>query len=345
MATPFVSLSDVGQAEIALIGVSAKSTLRAVSIFESGAIDNEIKIDPSVNESGIRLEFAQFGHFTSFDVIRSMVSMNSVADADLPTPIATGLKTMYYVDSDVVEGLTYHYKVRVWRGATSFISDEVKIEAVEGIPIIDEFVVAFNEFDTGIAANDDLVGAVWNNYGSYWESDIGNGILKLPQTGVAFINLPSIGTQDYTMEFFVRLDNKDYNHGVGYLFSTNFITATSWAAIGMRNSGALTLYINGASTGALTLPVTIKDKIMAKEWIHIAYERYGLKTTCYIEGFAVGSRSGNPNIPALKWCFGGSDSGIAAAGDWFQGSIDSVRASVGIARYKEAFTPPPRGYK
>ena len=75
--------------------------------------------------AGIQLEFAQFGHFTSFDVIRSMASMASVANADLPTPIATGLKTMYYVDSDVVEGLIYYYKVRVWRGATGFVSDEI----------------------------------------------------------------------------------------------------------------------------------------------------------------------------------------------------------------------------
>ncbi|MCK4109858.1 LamG domain-containing protein [Acinetobacter radioresistens] len=296
-------------------------------------------------ESGIRLEFAQFGHFDSFDVIRSMVSMASVADVDLPTPVVTGLKTMYYVDSDVVEGLTYHYKVRVWRGATSFISDEVKIEAVEGIPIIDEFVVAFNEFDTGIAANDDPTGAVWNDYSDYWEVEDGNGILRLPQTGVAFINLPEIGTQDYTMEFFVRLDNKDYDHGQGFLFSTNYVTARSWAAIGIRNSGELTLYINGSSKGSPTLPVTIKNKILAKQWVHIAYERYGFKTTCYVEGFAVGSDTIKPDIPALKWCFGGSDSSIAASGDWFKGSIDSVRASVGIARYTEAFTPPPRGYK
>ncbi|MCX0345418.1 LamG domain-containing protein [Acinetobacter radioresistens] len=323
----------------------SKPLFRAVNgVLETRASENEVP-EATVDEQGIRLEFAQFGHFDSFDVIRSMVSMASVADVDLPTPIATGLKTMYYVDADVVEGLTYYYKVRVWRGTASFISDEVKIEAIEGVPIIDEFVVAFNEFDTGIAANDDQIGMVWNDYTDYWEEEGGNGFLRLPQTGVAFINLPSIGTQDYTMEFFIRLDNKNYNHGQGFLFSTNYVTSTSWAAIGMRNSASLTLYINGASTGALTLPVTIKDKIMAKEWIHIAYERYGLNTTFYIEGFAVGSRSGNPDIPALKWCFGGSDSGIAAAGDWFQGSIDSVRASVGIARYKEAFTPPPRGYK
>lgn len=323
----------------------SKPLFRAVNgVLETRAGKNEVP-EATVEEQGIRLEFAQFGHFTSFDVIRSMVSMASVADTDLPTPIATGLKTMYYVDSDVVEGLTYHYKVRVWRGATSFISDEVKIEAVEGAPIVDEFVVAFNEFDTGMATGDDPTGTVWNDYSDYWEVEDGNGFLRLPQTGVAFINLPSIGTQDYTMEFFVRLDNKDYNHGAGYLFSTNYITTTSWAALGMRNAGYLTLYINGASVGATSMPVDIVDKFRSGDWIHVAYVRKGSDTTFYVEGFAVGSRSGNPDIPALKWCFGGSDSSIASPGDWFQGSIDSVRASVGIARYTEAFTPPPRGYK
>lgn len=320
---------------------------RAVSaILETRANQNEIAVAPTVDEQGIRLEFAQFGHFDSFDVIRSMVSMASVADVDLPAPIATGLKTMYYVDADVIEGVTYYYKVRVWRGATSFISDEVKIVAVEGVPIIDEFVVAFNEFDTGIAANDDLVGAVWNDYSTYWEMESGaNGFLRLPQTAVAFFNLPALDTQNYTMEFFVRRDG-DFTPGAqGFLFSTNYKSATTWAALAMRSSLTLTVYINGANVGATALPTAIANKIMAREWVHIAFVRNGLTTTFYVEGFKVASRDGNPNMPAMQWNFGGAHTDIAAAGDWFQGSIDCVRASVGIARYTEAFTPPPRGYK
>ena len=75
--------------------------------------------------AGIRLEFAQFGHFDSFDVIRSITSMVGVADVDLPAPIATGVKTMYYVDNMVTKGAIYYYKVRVWRGDESFVSNEV----------------------------------------------------------------------------------------------------------------------------------------------------------------------------------------------------------------------------
>lgn len=75
--------------------------------------------------AGIQLEFAQFGHFDSFDIIRSSTSMVGLQDHELPSPIATGLTTMYYADTEIVRGKTYHYKARVWRGSESFVSDEI----------------------------------------------------------------------------------------------------------------------------------------------------------------------------------------------------------------------------
>ena len=74
--------------------------------------------------AGIRLEWAQFGDFESFDVIRSNTSMASIADVDLPSPIATGLATMYYVDTTVVVGAVYYYKIRTNRSSGSLVSDE-----------------------------------------------------------------------------------------------------------------------------------------------------------------------------------------------------------------------------
>jgi hypothetical protein len=79
--------------------------------------------------AGVRLEFAQFGHFDSFEVIRSLTSMVGLADHELPTPIATVLKTMYYVDTSVIENSTYYYKVRVNRGTESYLSNEISIFA------------------------------------------------------------------------------------------------------------------------------------------------------------------------------------------------------------------------
>lgn len=92
----------------------------------------------------IRLEWAQFGDFDSFDVIRSTTSMVGIADVDLPTPIATGLNTMYYVDSNVIEGLTYYYKVCVWRGTASFLSVELK--AIATVDLMPEMNVGIQPY-------------------------------------------------------------------------------------------------------------------------------------------------------------------------------------------------------
>lgn len=87
--------------------------------------------------ASITLEFAQFGHFDSFEIIRSLTSMASTPDSALPAPIATGLQTMYYADTTVVDGSTYYYKVRVWRGPESLVSDEVMVRAMQDEYLLD----------------------------------------------------------------------------------------------------------------------------------------------------------------------------------------------------------------
>lgn len=79
---------------------------------------------PEDEGKGVRLEFAQFGHFDSFDVIRAGQSMASLAIEDLPMPLVTGLKTMYYVDPQPQEGENY-YIVRMNYNGQSFYSEEI----------------------------------------------------------------------------------------------------------------------------------------------------------------------------------------------------------------------------
>lgn len=82
--------------------------------------------------AGVRIEFSQFGHFDYFEIIRSDTSMAGIADAELPSPITTNIKTMYYVDTSVVEGALYFYKVRVVREGFSAISPELEVLAIAG---------------------------------------------------------------------------------------------------------------------------------------------------------------------------------------------------------------------
>jgi len=120
--------------------------------------------------AGIRLEFAQFGDFDSFDVIRSMTSMSGVADVDLPSPIVTGLTTMYYVDTTVIVGARYYYKIRVWRDGVSVVSNEIQTIALSNMVIFSDFVSNFN----------DLTGKVWTKYG---DAKIEGGALTLDGDG------------------------------------------------------------------------------------------------------------------------------------------------------------------
>lgn len=71
----------------------------------------------------VRLEFSQFGDFDSFDVFRSNEPMLLES---LPAPVAQGLKTMFFVDSNVPDGDNY-YRVRVNRSPESLVSEEMYI--------------------------------------------------------------------------------------------------------------------------------------------------------------------------------------------------------------------------
>lgn len=76
--------------------------------------------------AGIRLEFAQSGDFDSFSIVKSQSQMN---ENDLPTPIVTNLKTMFYVDTNVVEGETYFYRIISYRDGESVVSNEIESTA------------------------------------------------------------------------------------------------------------------------------------------------------------------------------------------------------------------------
>ena len=118
--------------------------------------------------AGIVLEWAQFGDFDSFDVLRSDAPMDV---GNLPPPIVTGLATMYFVDTSIDDGIIYRYRVRAWRGALSTVSDEVAVSATLNF---DDYVGALtpitwlklDEASTGVIADSGTLGQSCATYGS-----------------------------------------------------------------------------------------------------------------------------------------------------------------------------------
>lgn len=78
-----------------------------------------------LENEGVRIEFSQHGHFDSFTVYRQTTLPFDLGN--LPPPIATNLKTMYCVDTDVAIDMTYHYMVATYRANEIEYSEIVSI--------------------------------------------------------------------------------------------------------------------------------------------------------------------------------------------------------------------------
>lgn len=73
--------------------------------------------------AGVRLEFAQFGHFDYFNIYRNSVS---TAIENLEQPIGT-LSTMYYEDLTTEPNNDYYYRIGVIRDSIEEFSEEIHV--------------------------------------------------------------------------------------------------------------------------------------------------------------------------------------------------------------------------
>ena len=73
--------------------------------------------------AGVRLEFAQFGHFDYFNIYRNPVSTDKES---LGQPIGTS-STMYYEDFSTEPNLDYFYRIGVIRDSIEEFSEEIQI--------------------------------------------------------------------------------------------------------------------------------------------------------------------------------------------------------------------------
>lgn len=99
--------------------------------------------------ASIKLEWAQFGDFDSFDVLRSDSSIDINA---LPNPLVTDLKTMSYLDSAITVGSTYYYRVVAWRDGQSKVSSEIQakalVDSLISLAVVDDHLVDLGKKQT-----------------------------------------------------------------------------------------------------------------------------------------------------------------------------------------------------
>lgn len=237
----------------------------------------------SINEDidmagGVRLEFAQFGDFDSFDILRSSEPMDVNA---LPSPIATGLLTMYYVDTSVIEDEDYYYRVRVWRDSESELSDEIKTISLDlGIYKIK------SPFSTDLT---DRTGKTWTAYGN---AKVSGGALQLDGNGdyLSMAYSPDfhfLNNEDVTIRFKANVSN----------FSSDRRVLLSTRKDSVSNIGFWIIYAGLGSISFFYWRSVSEGLSVNYSWAYsyafgtdfeLSLERFGMGWRLYINGNQVG---------------------------------------------------------
>lgn len=294
--------------------------------------------------AGIRLEWAQFGDFDSFDIIRSTTSMVGVAEVDLPTPIATGLKTMYYVDINVVRGDTYYYVVRVWCNGASVVSNEL-----EAIADKDDYwgsVTSLLHFNGANNSNvfADEKGFNWTAIGSakiVTDSQAFDGTSGYFDGVGDYIygpqSLMQFGTGDFTVECFFNIESHQPNTTADSTLVGYGLSPSNGLVFMLSKTDGTPGFWDGASF--FTTPVPLSTGVMR----HIAYERHNSTLTCYIDGVGYILSNSYPIVVDANSVVrvGGAYYGGNEA--YFKGYIDELRIT-NHARYRGDFTPPNKSF-
>lgn len=156
----------------------------------------------------------------------------------------------------------------------------------------------------------------------------------------ASVNL-DMGSGDFTIEGWVYA-NSFANYRALISLANNISNGYSAVRMRVNSSGNLELYMsndgsNWAASG------TTSSGISVTTWAHIAIVKYGSGSNnvkVYINGTSVLSLTHTGTLYAGGGYYVGTVFSSSAAGEYFNGYIDDLRITKGLARYTANFTPP-----
>ena len=150
----------------------------------------------------------------------------------------------------------------------------------------------------------------------------------------------AFGTGDFTVECWIYssdvsnpaqrgfLQTSDTAGGLKTSYTTGItILQGSTPSVGL--SGALTANVAGSSVGSSTAVITTNT------WYHIALVRNSGTSTLYVNGTSVGSGTTTGNCSGTYLAIGG----YYNTSYLYQGYLDELRITKGVARYTTNFTP------
>lgn len=150
---------------------------------------------------GNRIEFSVFGHFDSISVYRST---SAFTNTTLPSPLVVDLKTPFYLDRAVIEGVRYYYMVAVHRGSETVYSPLNSVVTSQGVVAITTSGGGF--LDTGSA------GIIWENMSSGSNLTFSDGdVLTFADSNNTGIRAPGnvidFNNGDYEISVYAKVPN------------------------------------------------------------------------------------------------------------------------------------------
>lgn len=155
-----------------------------------------------------------------------------------------------------------------------------------------------------------------------------NGYLQMADCGAL-----RLGTGDFTIEFYQYINSKVNGQTLvskGYGVSGSIIVQTG---IG---DGKVNVYQGSSSALVAAETGTVNEG----QWYHVAVVRYGSTLTIYRDGVNVGSGSDSTNYNSSAPLIVGGGSSTGLNNFWFNGYMNGLRITKGLARYTSGFTPP-----
>lgn len=272
----------------------------------------------------MRIEWAQFGDFDYFDILRSNSPMN---ESSLPLPLATNVTKMYYIDYAVAQKATYYYRIVAWKNGIKKISNEFKLYTKDLSNYSAFFYLTENNFDKKGGSDLLLNGnALITSVGVYFDG-VGDYCYRSDTAATTF------GTGDLTIECIFKCDRIG-THTYEQALVDNFITGNGGWQIGLRTDGRVYVYMNTPNSYVMNSTASFSD---GNEH-HVAWTRNGSTNRLFVDGVQVATATDSRNFTAKTYFAIGAQVNGRNANYDFKGWIRNVGVSK-QALYTSNFTP------
>ena len=170
-----------------------------------------------------------------------------------------------------------------------------------------------------------------NYYGSSRNYSVGDGS--------TWHSMPDIGTDDFTVEFWIQSDTSTADSVFRRIISTgpNGLDQIQIGHIGSTaSSGGYISYTHSDNNNfAMNTNINVTDG----EWHHVAVVRDSGTVYCYVDGCVGDDTDADANSKSSSLLYLSGYGGISSGSGRFDGRIQDLRIYKGVAKYTENFVP------